>query len=200
MEFALALAAPWYAFMLLRFPGAFADDFLFTSKWFSNGTSGVPLARPASLASGRAFYVFGMGVFAVSALLITNLRNGKTGLAPCRLHVVLPLNGLQSDLRDKILVANPHLRVLTYGSGLRLDNWRDVIQEVRREPGVIAASPLRPLTLPPFRPRATAARPTPGPRSLMSRGSSRYPTGWKRAAGTPSTPRAGSCSTRRTEP
>ena len=38
------------------------------------------------------------------------------------LVVVLGLmNGLQNDLREKILVANPHLRVLTYGEGLRLD-------------------------------------------------------------------------------
>jgi len=51
------------------------------------------------------------------------------------------MNGLQADLRDKILVANPHLRVLTYGEGLRLDDWRKVLGEVRRTPGVEAAAP-----------------------------------------------------------
>lgn len=51
------------------------------------------------------------------------------------------MNGLQADLRDKILVANPHLRVLTYGEGLRLDDWRRVLKEVRREEGVEAAAP-----------------------------------------------------------
>ncbi|HXF94496.1 MAG TPA: FtsX-like permease family protein [Gemmatimonadales bacterium] len=51
------------------------------------------------------------------------------------------MNGLQEDLREKILVANPHLRVLTYGEGLRLDDWRRVLEEVRREPGVLAAAP-----------------------------------------------------------
>jgi lipoprotein-releasing system permease protein len=51
------------------------------------------------------------------------------------------MNGLQEDLRDKILVANPHLRVLTYGEGLRLDDWRRVLEHVRHLPGVEAAAP-----------------------------------------------------------
>jgi lipoprotein-releasing system permease protein len=51
------------------------------------------------------------------------------------------MNGLQSDLRDKILVANPHLRVLTYGEGLRLDDWRRVLDTLRGTPGVVAAAP-----------------------------------------------------------
>ncbi len=33
------------------------------------------------------------------------------------------MNGLRDDLRERILVANPHLRILTFGSGLRLDDW-----------------------------------------------------------------------------
>jgi lipoprotein-releasing system permease protein len=51
------------------------------------------------------------------------------------------MNGLQSDLRDKILVANPHLRVLTYGEGLRLDAWRKIRDEVAHTPGVVAVAP-----------------------------------------------------------
>jgi lipoprotein-releasing system permease protein len=51
------------------------------------------------------------------------------------------MNGLQADLRDKILVASPHIRVLTYGEGLRLDDWRDALARVRRVPGVSAAAP-----------------------------------------------------------
>lgn len=51
------------------------------------------------------------------------------------------MNGLQADLRDKILVASPHLRVLTYGEGLRLDDWRDILPRVRRVPGITAAAP-----------------------------------------------------------
>jgi lipoprotein-releasing system permease protein len=51
------------------------------------------------------------------------------------------MNGLQTDLREKILVANPHLRVLTYDRGLRLDDWRRVLAQVRQVPGVEAAAP-----------------------------------------------------------
>jgi lipoprotein-releasing system permease protein len=51
------------------------------------------------------------------------------------------MNGLRNDLRDRILVANPHLRILTFGSGLRLDDWRQVLDEVKREPGVLAVAP-----------------------------------------------------------
>jgi lipoprotein-releasing system permease protein len=39
------------------------------------------------------------------------------------------------------LVANPHLRVLTFGAGLRMDDWRRVLQIIRKEPGVVAAAP-----------------------------------------------------------
>jgi lipoprotein-releasing system permease protein len=51
------------------------------------------------------------------------------------------MNGLRNDLRERILVANPHLRVLTYGAGLRVDDWREALQRIRQEPGVVAAAP-----------------------------------------------------------
>ena len=51
------------------------------------------------------------------------------------------MTGMQTDLREKILVASPHLRILTYGEGLRLDDWRRVLDEVRRDPEVEAAAP-----------------------------------------------------------
>ena len=74
--------------------------------------------------------------------LITVIAVGGVTVGVMALVVVLGvMNGLQADLRDKILVANPHLRVLTYGEGLRLDDWRKVLGEVRRAPGVDAAAP-----------------------------------------------------------
>ena len=51
------------------------------------------------------------------------------------------MNGLRDDLRERILVANPHLRVLTYGAGLRMDDWRHVLAIIRKQPGVVAAAP-----------------------------------------------------------
>ncbi len=76
------------------------------------------------------------------ASLITLIAMG--GVAVGVMALVLDLgvmNGHQSDLRDKILVASPHLRVLTYGEGLRVDDWRHVLDLVRRTPGVVAAEP-----------------------------------------------------------
>src|SRR2546426_7075132 len=52
--------------------------------------------------------------------LITVIAVGGVTVGVMALVVVLGvMNGLQTDLRDKILVANPHLRVLTYGDGAR---------------------------------------------------------------------------------
>ena len=74
--------------------------------------------------------------------LITVIAVGGVTVGVMALVVVLGvMNGLQADLRDKILVANPHLRVLTYGEGLRLDDWHKVLGEVRRTAGVQAAVP-----------------------------------------------------------
>ena len=73
---------------------------------------------------------------------ITVIAVGGVTLGVGALMVVLGLmNGLQADLRDKILVASPHLRVLTYGEGLRLDGWPTVLAQVRRVPGVVSAAP-----------------------------------------------------------
>ena len=74
--------------------------------------------------------------------LITVIAVGGVTVGVMALVVVLGvMNGLQGDLREKILVASPHLRVLTYGTGLRLDDWSRVLDEVRRTPAVEAAAP-----------------------------------------------------------
>src|SRR5215472_17014958 len=73
---------------------------------------------------------------------ITVIAVGGVFVGVAALVIVLGvMNGLQSDLRDKILVASPHVRVLTYGEGLRLDGWRVAIDSVRKTPGVAAAAP-----------------------------------------------------------
>src|SRR6266705_6336543 len=74
--------------------------------------------------------------------LITVIAVGGITVGVMALVVVLGvMNGMQNDLREKILVVNPHLRVLTYGEGLRLDDWPAVLAKVRRSPGVDAAAP-----------------------------------------------------------
>ena len=51
------------------------------------------------------------------------------------------MNGLQTDLREKILVGSPDIRVLKYGEELRIDDWRSLLDSVRKKKGVVAASP-----------------------------------------------------------
>ena len=60
--------------------------------------------------------------------LISGIAIGGVAVGVAALIVVLGvMNGLRNDLRERILVANPHLRILTYGNGLRLDDWREVM-------------------------------------------------------------------------
>jgi lipoprotein-releasing system permease protein len=76
------------------------------------------------------------------ASLNTVISAGGVAVGVMALIVVLGvMNGLRNDLRERILVANPHLRVLTFGAGLRMDDWRKVLQTVRKEPHVVAAAP-----------------------------------------------------------
>lgn len=55
--------------------------------------------------------------------------------------IMAVMNGLQRDLRDKILVGSPDLRVLTYGD-MRIDRWEPLLERVRERPGVVAAAPV----------------------------------------------------------
>ena len=74
--------------------------------------------------------------------LITVIAVGGVTIGVMALVIVLGvMNGMQNDLREKILVVNPHLRVLNYGEGLRLDDWGDVLKKVLGSEGVVAAAP-----------------------------------------------------------
>src|SRR5215213_11105206 len=76
------------------------------------------------------------------ASLNTVISAGGVAVGVMALIVVLGvMNGLRNDLRERILVANPHLRVLTFGAGLRMDDWRNALKIIRKQPGVVAAAP-----------------------------------------------------------
>jgi len=51
------------------------------------------------------------------------------------------MNGLQNDLREKILVASPDVRVLTFGDDMRMDEWETTLAKVKKQKGVVAAAP-----------------------------------------------------------
>jgi len=74
--------------------------------------------------------------------LNTLIATGGVMVGVAALVVVLGvMNGLRDDLRERILVANPHLRILTYGSGLRIDNWHRALEIIKQDPEVVAAAP-----------------------------------------------------------
>jgi lipoprotein-releasing system permease protein len=51
------------------------------------------------------------------------------------------MTGLQNDLREKILIGSPDIRVLTMGSDMVMKHWEPVLARVRAQPGVVAAAP-----------------------------------------------------------
>ena len=51
------------------------------------------------------------------------------------------MTGLQDDLREKILIGSPDIRVLTMGSDMVMKNWEPVLKTVQAEPGVVSAAP-----------------------------------------------------------
>src|SRR5512132_2493746 len=51
------------------------------------------------------------------------------------------MNGLQNDLREKILIGSPDVRVLTYGEDMVMKDWPSVMKTIVRQPGVVAAGP-----------------------------------------------------------
>ena len=74
--------------------------------------------------------------------LITFIATAGVALGVCALIVVTGvMSGLQKDLREKILIANAHVRVLTYGEGLRIDDWHRILAVVKRQKDVVAAAP-----------------------------------------------------------
>ncbi len=55
--------------------------------------------------------------------------------------VMAVMNGLQRDLREKILIGSPDLRLLTFGSDMKMTDWQAVLQRVKGMPDVVAAAP-----------------------------------------------------------
>jgi lipoprotein-releasing system permease protein len=51
------------------------------------------------------------------------------------------MTGMQGELREKILVGSPDIRVLAFGENLRIEHWEGPLDSVRKVPGVVAAAP-----------------------------------------------------------
>lgn len=98
---------------------------------------------PASLERRIAFRYLRGQRGTRSASLQTLIAIGGFATGVTALIVVLGImNGLSTDLRNKILLGAPHLRILSTDPGeLRLDNWEEVLRTVEKTPGVVAAAP-----------------------------------------------------------
>jgi lipoprotein-releasing system permease protein len=74
--------------------------------------------------------------------LITLIAIGGVSVGVTALIVVTAvMNGLQTELRKGILGVNPHVFVLTYGEGMRMDRWEGPLQKTRAVEGVLDAAP-----------------------------------------------------------
>src|SRR5476651_1062973 len=74
--------------------------------------------------------------------LISLIAIGGVVIGVSALIVIMGvMTGLQNDLRDKILIGSPDVRVLNYGSDMVLKDWKPVLATSRAEAGVVAAAP-----------------------------------------------------------
>lgn len=74
--------------------------------------------------------------------LISMIAIGGVLVGVAALIVIMGvMNGLQRDLREKILIGSPDVRVLPYGEALRLAGWEQLLERARTVPGVVVAAP-----------------------------------------------------------
>ena len=73
--------------------------------------------------------------------LVAGISLAAVMLGVAALVIVMSvMNGFRAELLDKIVGLNGHAIIQAYGG--RLDNWQNVVKEVRSTPGVVRASPL----------------------------------------------------------
>ena len=73
----------------------------------------------------------------ISTIAIAGVIVGVSAL----IVIIGVMNGLQKDLREKILIGSPDVRVLTYGEELAMSRWDSVVTTARAIDGVVAAAP-----------------------------------------------------------
>ena len=75
-------------------------------------------------------------IFVAAAFSFTAVMLGVAALV----IVMSVMNGVRSDLFDKIVGLNGH--AVVQGFGGRLDDWQDVLKQAKATPGVVSATPL----------------------------------------------------------
>ena len=71
----------------------------------------------------------------ISVIAIGGVLVGVSAL----ILIIGVMNGLQRDLREKILVGSPDIRVLSYGEDLKIDDWNTVLAKVKQQSGVVTS-------------------------------------------------------------
>ena len=75
------------------------------------------------------------------SLISTIAILGVTVAVSALIVIIGVMDGLQTDLREKILIGSPDIRVMNYGEDLVMNDWQSVLTKVRRQKGVVAAGP-----------------------------------------------------------
>jgi len=77
-------------------------------------------------------------IFLVASISLVAVMLGVAAL----IIVMSVMNGFRAELFDKITGLNGHAVVQGYGSPARLSNWQSVLDEAKKTPGVVSATPL----------------------------------------------------------
>lgn len=73
---------------------------------------------------------------------ITVIATGGVAVGVGALVLIMGvMNGLQTDLREKILVASPDIRILQFGDDLTMSGWQAALARIEGIDGVVAAAP-----------------------------------------------------------
>ncbi len=105
----------------------------------AGGGATTRLALEASIAWRYLRSRRGSGLLSlISAIAIAGVVVGVAAL----ILIMGVMNGLQRDLREKILVASPDVRIVTVGNSMRMNRWRDALARVRGAPNVVAVAPV----------------------------------------------------------
>ena len=85
------------------------------------------------LRSRRASKLFSL----ISVIAIGGVIVGVSAL----IVIIGVMNGLQNDLREKILVGSPDSRGLPFGDDMTMVDWQQTLETVRKQQGIVAALP-----------------------------------------------------------
>lgn len=73
----------------------------------------------------------------ISLIAISGVVIGVAAL----IVIIGVMDGLQTDLREKILIGSPDVQVLIYGEDMVMNGWKGVVGTVKRQPHVTAVAP-----------------------------------------------------------